>query len=226
MQPERNPERLAKHAQLKGCIIRTTSFLIVLFMPPRIKTILCFGNSLTAGYGLASSQAYPALIQNRITAQRLPYQVINGGVNGDTSARGVSRIDLYLNQPIDVLLLELGINDLARGILPTQTAGNLQVIIDKVRDRNPKCSLVLAGMEISNLMIPKDILAFLSDPLIMAFRNLFGEVASRNNMAYIPFLLKGVAGVPRLNLPDRVHPNAEGHKILAETVWDVLSAVL
>jgi acyl-CoA thioesterase-1 len=195
-------------------------------MPPRIKTILCFGNSLTAGYGLASSQAYPALIQNRITAQRLPYQVINGGVNGDTSARGVSRIDLYLNQPIDVLLLELGINDLARGILPTQTAGNLQVIIDKVRDRNPKCSLVLAGMEISNLMIPKDILAFLSDPLIMAFRNLFGEVASRNNMAYIPFLLKGVAGVPRLNLPDRVHPNAEGHKILAETVWDVLSAVL
>jgi acyl-CoA thioesterase-1 len=195
-------------------------------MPPRTKTILCFGNSLTAGYGLASSQAYPALLQSRINAQRLPYQVINAGVNGDTSARGVSRIDLYLHQPIDVLLLELGINDLPRGVLPSQTERNLQAIIDKVRGKNPRCSLVLAGMEISNLIIPKDILAFLSDPLIIAFRNLFGEVARRNNMAYIPFLLKGVAGVPHLNLYDRVHPNAEGHKILAETVWEVLSAVL
>ena len=195
-------------------------------MPPRTKTILCFGNSLTAGYGLASSQSYPALLQSRINAQRLPYQVVNAGVNGDTSGRGVSRIDLYLGQPIDVLVLELGINDLPRGILPSQTERNLQAIIDKVRDKNPKCSLVLAGMEISNLIIPKDILAFLSDPLIVAFRNLFGEVARRNNMAYIPFLLKGVAGVPHLNLYDRVHPNAEGHKILAETVWEVLSAVL
>ena len=195
-------------------------------MPPRTKTILCFGNSLTAGYGLASSQAYPALLQSRINAQRLPYQVVNAGVNGDTSARGVSRIDLYLSQPINVLLLELGINDLPRGVLPSQTERNLQTIIDKVRDKNPKCSLVLAGMEISNLIIPKDILAFLSDPLIVAFRNLFGELARRNNMAYIPFLLKGVAGVPHLNLYDRVHPNAEGHKILAETVWEVLSAVL
>jgi acyl-CoA thioesterase-1 len=195
-------------------------------MPPRTKTILCFGNSLTAGYGLTSSQAYPALLQSRINAQRLPYQVVNAGVNGDTSSRGVSRIDLYLSQPIDVLVLELGINDLPRGILPSQTERNLQAIIDKVRDKHPKCNLVLAGMEISNLIIPKDILAFLSDPLIVAFRNLFGEVARRNNMAYIPFLLKGVAGVPHLNLYDRVHPNAEGHKILAETVWEVLSAVL
>jgi len=195
-------------------------------MPPRTKTILCFGNSLTAGYGLASSQAYPALLQSRINAQRLPYQVVNAGVNGDTSGRGVSRIDFYLDQTIDVLVLELGINDLPRGILPSQTERNLQAIIDKVRAKNPKCSLVLAGMEISNLIIPKDILAFLSDPLIVAFRNLFGEVARRNNMAYIPFLLKGVAGVPHLNLYDRVHPNAEGHKILAETVWEVLSAVL
>jgi acyl-CoA thioesterase-1 len=195
-------------------------------MPPRTKTILCFGNSLTAGYGLTSSQAYPALLQSRINAQRLPYQVVNAGVNGDTSSRGVSRIDLYLSQPIDVLVLELGINDLPRGILPSQTERNLQAIIDKARDKHPKCNLVLAGMEISNLIIPKDILAFLSDPLIVAFRNLFGEVARRNNMAYIPFLLKGVAGVPHLNLYDRVHPNAEGHKILAETVWEVLSAVL
>lgn len=152
--------------------------------------------------------------------------MINAGVNGDTSSRGVSRIDLYLSQPVDVLVLELGINDLARGILPAQTHRNLQMIIDKVRAQNPKCSLVLAGMEISNLMVPKDLLAYLSDPLITAFRNLFGEVARRNNMAYIPFLLKDVAGVSRLNLPDRVHPNADGHIILAETVWEVLSAVL
>ncbi len=195
-------------------------------MAPRIKNIICFGNSLTAGYGLSSSQAFPALIQQRIQAMNLPYQVINAGINGDTSAKGVQRISNYLRQPIDVFLLELGINDLTRGILPSQTAQNLQTIIDQVREANPKCRMVLAGMEISNLMVPKDLLMFLSDPLITAFRSLFGEVASRNGMAYIPFLLQGVVGVPHLNLGDRVHPNANGHRIIADTVWNVLSAVL
>src|SRR4028118_1780746 len=111
----------------------------IFLMAPRIKNILCFGNSLTAGYGLSSSQAYPALIQQRIHAVRLPYRVINAGVNGDTSARGVQRIENYLHDPIDVLLLELGINDLPRGIAPDQTARNLQRIIDRVREVNPTC---------------------------------------------------------------------------------------
>ncbi|WP_232065258.1 arylesterase [Rhodocytophaga rosea] len=195
-------------------------------MPPRIKTILCFGNSLTAGYGLSSSQAYPALLQQKINAGNLPYQVINAGVNGETSAKGVQRIEQYLHQPIDVFLLELGINDLPRGIFPPQTSANLQQIIDKVRSTHPRCRMVLAGMEIPRSIIPRELSGFIAEPMIAAFHNVFVEIASRNGMAYIPFLLKGVAGNPQLNLYDRIHPNAAGQKILAENVWDVLSAVL
>lgn len=195
-------------------------------MPPVNKTILCFGNSLTAGYGLSSSQAFPALLQQKINVNGLYYQVINAGVNGDTSARGVLRIDHYLSQPIDVLLLELGINDLPRGIFPPQTSANLQQIIDKVRSRNPRCRMVLAGMEIPKHIIPPELAGFIAEPLITAFHDVFVEIASRNGMAYIPFLLKGVAGNPQLNLYDRIHPNAAGQKILAENVWDVLSAIL
>lgn len=193
---------------------------------PRIKNILCFGNSLTAGYGLSSSQAWPALIQQRLHALRMPYHIINGGRNGDTSGGGVLRIEQYLPDPIDVFILELGINDLPRGILPTQTAANLQKIIDRVKETHPKSRMVLAGMEVPSLVIPREISMFLNDPVVAAFRNIFGEIASKNNMAYIPFLLKGVAGIAHLNLIDRIHPNAQGHHILAENVWEVLSAIL
>ncbi|MES2731029.1 MAG: arylesterase [Bacteroidota bacterium] len=193
----------------------------------RIKNILCFGDSLTAGYGLPSSQAYPALIQQRIQVNRFPYLVINAGVNGDTSATGVQRIEDYLAEPIDVLLLELGINDLFRGIYPDQTTQNLQRIINRVREVNPTCRLVVAGMELPS-SITSSFLAstFLSSSLIAAFRHLFEEIASRNGAAYIPFLLKGVAGHPRLNQRDGIHPTAEGQQLIANNVWDVLSAVL
>jgi acyl-CoA thioesterase-1 len=193
---------------------------------PRIKNIVCFGNSLTAGYGLASSQAWPALVQQRINAIRLPYRVINAGRNGDTSGGGVIRIEQYLQEQIDVFILELGINDLPRGIFPTQTADNLQKIITRVKEAHPKSRMVLAGMEIPSLVIPREISIFLNDPVVAAFRNIFGDIARQNNMAYIPFLLKGVAGVSHLNLMDRIHPNAQGHQILAENVWEVLSAIL
>jgi acyl-CoA thioesterase-1 len=196
-------------------------------MPPRIKNILCFGDSLTAGYGLSATQAYPALLQQRIGALRLPYRVINAGVNGDTSTRGVQRIENYLSDPIDVLLLELGINDLPRGITPDQTARNLQHIIDRVREVNPKCRLVVAGMEVPAAMIEPFVAGtFWVGPLIAAFRNLFQEVASRNGAAYIPFLLEGIAGDTRLNQRDGIHPTAEGQQKMATIVWEVLSAVL
>jgi acyl-CoA thioesterase-1 len=196
-------------------------------MAPRIKNILCFGDSLTAGYGLSSSQAYPALLQQRIHTARLPYRVINAGVNGDTSARGVQRIENYLLNPIDVLLLELGINDLPRGIAPDQTARNLQRIIDRIREVNPACRLVLAGMEVPAAMIEPFVSGtFWAGPLIAAFRNLFQEVASRNGAAYIPFLLAGVAGDTRLNQRDGIHPTAAGQQKMAAVVWEVLSAVL
>lgn len=196
-------------------------------MAPRIKNILCLGDSLTAGYGLSSSQAYPALLQQRIDAARLPYRVINAGVNGDTSARGVQRTENYLHDPIDVLLLALGINDLPRGIAPDQTARNLQRIIDRVREVNPACRLVVAGMEVPAAMIEPFVAGtFWAGPLIAAFRNLFQEVASRNGAAYIPFLLAGVAGDTRFNQRDGIHPTAEGQQKMAAVVWEVLSAVL
>lgn len=196
-------------------------------MPPRKKNIVCFGDSLTAGYGLSSSQAYPALLQQKIDASGLPYYVVNAGVNGDTSAKGVLRIENYLDQPIDVLLLALGINDLPRGIAPQQIAQNLQKIIDRVREKNPNSRLVLAGMEIPNMIIPgMDISSFISGTMVSAFRTMYQDLAGRNGMAYIPFLLEGVAGKTHLNLYDRIHPNAEGHKIMVKTVWEVLSAVL
>lgn len=197
------------------------------FMPPRIKNILCFGDSLTAGFGLSSSQAYPALLQLRINALGLPYRILNAGVNGDTSARGLQRIENYLSQPIDVLVLELGVNDLPRDILPTQTAQNLQRIIERVREANPTCRMVLAGMEIPAAMIASFAMGtFWAGPLIASFQQLFQEVAGRNGMAYIPFLLQGVAGNQRLNQRDRIHPTAEGQQIMANTVWEVLSALL
>jgi acyl-CoA thioesterase-1 len=196
-------------------------------MPTRIKNILCFGDSLTAGYGLPSSQAYPALLQLRVNALGFPYRIINAGVNGDTSARGIQRIENYLSQPIDVLVLELGVNDFSRGIFPAQTAQNLQRIIDRVRGANPTCRMVMAGMEIPAAMIEPFATATLwAGPLIASFQKLFQEVASRNGMAYIPFLLEGVAGNQRLNQRDRIHPTAEGQQIMANTVWEVLSALL
>jgi acyl-CoA thioesterase I len=196
-------------------------------MPPRVKNILCFGDSLTAGYGLSSSQAYPALLQLRINALSLPYRAINGGISGDTSASGVQRIEIYLSEPIDVLVLELGINDLLRGIMPNQTAKNLQRIVDRVREKNPLCRLLLAGMEVPTAMIEPFVAnTFWAGPLIASFHDVFQEVASRNGMAYIPFLLHGIAGNPRLNQRDGIHPTAEGQQMIANTIWEVLSALL
>ncbi|MBC7922643.1 MAG: arylesterase, partial [Ferruginibacter sp.] len=181
----------------------------------------------TAGYGLPASQAYPALLQTRINAVGLSYRVINAGMNADTSAKGVQRIEQYLDQPVDVLLLELGVNDLPRGILPEQTARNLQRIIDRVREVNPGCRLVVAGMEIPAAMVAPFVSGTLwAGPLMAAFRNLFQEVAGRNGAAYVPFLLQGVAGNAQLNQRDGIHPTAEGQQRLAHTVWEVLSALL
>lgn len=196
-------------------------------MPPRIKDILCFGDSLTAGYGLSSSQAYPALLQNRISALGLPYRVINAGMNADTSAKGVQRIEQHLDHPVAVLLLELGINDLPRGILPEQITRNLQRIIDRVREVNPTCRLVVVGMEVPAAMIEPFVSGtFWAGPLIASFRSLFQELAGRNGAAYIPFLLQGVAGNAQLNQRDGIHPTAEGQQRMAQTVWEVLSALL
>lgn len=186
--------------------------------PQRMKTILFFGNSLTAGYGLSPSEAYPALIQERIDSLNLPYRVINAGLSGETSAGGRNRVDWVLRQQqIDVFVLELGANDGLRGIPPPETKKNLQAIIDKVQEKYPDAEIVLAGMEIPPSMGGK---------YAGQFRVVFRELAKENDIHFIPFLLEDVAGIRTLNLPDGVHPTAEGHKIMTETVWEVLKDVI
>ena len=181
-------------------------------------TILFFGNSLTAGYGLEEpTLAFPGLIQKRIDSLGLPYSIVNAGVSGETTASGRGRIGWVLRQPVSVFVLELGANDGQRGIPLQETRNNLQAIIDTVRASNPDVRILLAGME-----SPPNMGKTFTD----GFRKIFPEVAKRNGVALIPFLLEGVAGEPSLNQSDGIHPTAEGHRILMENTWAVLKDLL
>ncbi|NQY32504.1 MAG: arylesterase [Coraliomargarita sp.] len=181
------------------------------------RQILFFGDSLTAGYGLDPSQAYPALIQQRIETEGLDAKVNVGAVSGDTSAGGLRRIDWMLRRPVDVFILALGANDGLRGVNVADTEKNLQAILQKVVATNPDVTLVIAGMRLPPSM---------GTEYTEQFAALFPRLATENDAALIPFLLEGVGGVPELNLPDRIHPNVEGQAILAKTVWDVLRPLL
>ena len=177
------------------------------------KSILFFGNSLTAGYGIEPTQAFPALIQQRLDSLGLPYRVVNAGLSGETSAGGKSRIDWLLRQKVDIFVLELGGNDGLRGIATQETRRNLQAIIDQVQAKYPVAKIILAGMQ-----IPPN----LGQQYATEFRGIYRVLAEKNRAVLIPFLLEGVGGIPRLNLPDGIHPTPEGHRILAENVWKVL----
>ncbi|HET7115906.1 MAG TPA: arylesterase [Hanamia sp.] len=177
------------------------------------KTILFFGNSLTAGYGVDPSEAYPALIQDKIDSLHLNYKVINAGVSGETTSDGDSRIDWILKQPVDIFVLELGGNDGLRGIPLSVTEKNLQLIIDKVKAKYPEVKIILEGIQIPPNM---------GADYTTQFRKIYPRLASENKIELIPFLLKGVGGDPKLNQRDGIHPTAEGHKIVAENVWEVL----
>lgn len=184
-----------------------------------MKNILFFGDSLTAGYGLgdASSQSFPALIGEKIRDAGLSYQVINAGLSGDTTSGGLSRLGYWLAQPVDIFVLELGINDIRRGISPATIETNLQAIINQVKARYPAVKIVLLGMEIP---------VFLGGNIAVQFNGMYKRLAAANQINYLPFLLKGVAGQKHLNLSDRVHPSAAGYKIVAELVWPVVKEVL
>ncbi len=177
------------------------------------KTIIFFGNSLTAGMGLDPNEAFPALIQKKLDSLQLDYKVINAGLSGETTASGKNRLNWVLNQKVDVFVLELGANDGLRGIPLTETRNNLQSIIDIVLQKNPGTEIVLAGMQIPPNM---------GKAYTTEFRNIFPELAEKNNAALIPFLLKDVAGVPALNQEDGIHPTTEGQKIVANNVWETL----
>jgi acyl-CoA thioesterase-1 len=182
------------------------------------KTILIFGDSLTAGYGLEDvNDAFPAIIQTKVDSLSLDYTIINSGVSGETTAGGKSRIDWVLNQPIDVFILELGANDGLRGIPLTETRENLQAIIDAVLAKNPATKIILAGMQLPPNMGPE---------YITEFRTIFPDLANKNDLYLIPFLLKDVGGIAELNQADGIHPTVEGHKVLAKNVWTVLEPII
>lgn len=181
------------------------------------KSILVFGNSLTAGLGVEPDEAFPALIGNKIDSLNLPYEVINAGLSGETTAAGKERINWLIKQKVDVFILELGANDGLRGIPITETRKNLQSIIDQVKAKYPDAKLVMTGMEVPPNMGSK----YASE-----FRVIFPDLAKKNNMALVPFLLEKVGGVPELNQSDGIHPTPEGHKILAENVWVILKDLL
>ena len=182
-----------------------------------LKTIVVLGDSIAAGYGVQPSEAYPALLQDKIRAAGWNFTVVNAGVSGDTSADGLNRINWLLKRKIDVLILELGGNDGLRGVPAATTETNLQTIIDRVKQKYPGAQIVIAGMQ----MPPN-----LGEQYRTAFKNVFPALAVRNHAALVPFLLEGVGGRPELNQPDHVHPTAAGHRIVAENVWKVLRPVL
>jgi acyl-CoA thioesterase-1 len=182
------------------------------------KTLLFFGDSLTAGYGLEDpNEAFPKLIAQRVDSLDLPYNVIAAGLSGETTAGGKTRVDWILKQKVDVFVLELGANDGLRGIKPTETSKNLQFIIDQVKAKYPDCKIVLTGM----MMPPSMGIQYAQD-----FKAVFPALADRNKLYFVPFLLEGVGGISRLNQGDGLHPTAAGHRILAENVWATLKDVL
>jgi acyl-CoA thioesterase-1 len=182
-----------------------------------VQNILFFGTSLTAGYGLDLGEGYPELIQHKLDSLKLPYKAINGGLSGETSAAGKARIDWLLKQPVSIFVLELGANDGLRGVPVKETTANLQAIIDKVTAKYPKAKLMMTGMEVPPNMGDK----YASD-----FRNMFKTLAQKNQMTFLPFLLEGVAGIPKLNQNDGIHPTAAGQIIVAENVWSKLQPLL
>ncbi|WP_295796317.1 arylesterase [Mucilaginibacter sp.] len=184
-----------------------------------MQNILFFGDSLTAGYGLANAAAesFPAIIGQKITAAGLGYRVVNAGLSGDTSAGGLQRIDYWLNQPVSVFVLELGINDVIRGMAPLTTKNNLQTIIDKVKAKYPNAKMAIMGMQMP---------VFLHSPVAGQFMQIFTTLAAANNISLVPFFLDGVAGVRNLNLPDKLHPNVDGYKVIADNVWPVIQKLL
>jgi len=180
-----------------------------------MKNALFFGDSLTAGYGLTSpsTESFPALILQKITSTGLNYRVTNAGLSGDTTVGGLQRIDYWTSKPVDVFVLELGINDIIRGISPQTTGANLQLLINLVKQKYPGVKMALMGMRVP---------PFMPIPFAAQFVDIYPKLATKNQMTFVPFFLEGVAGIANLNLPDKLHPSAAGYKVIADRVWPVI----
>jgi acyl-CoA thioesterase I len=179
------------------------------------RVIVALGDSLTAGFGVAPEEAWPALIETRLKREGYPYRVVNAGVSGDTTAGGLRRVDWVLRNRPDVAVVALGANDGLRGLGTDAMEANLRGIVERLRAGGAR--VLVAGME-----VPPNYGAAYA----RAFRGVFPDVARRTGAALMPFLLDGVAADPRLNLSDGIHPNAAGHRAIAEHVWPYLIALL
>ena len=187
--------------------------------PSNVITIVALGDSLTAGFGLSRKQAWPALVAEKMRSAGYEFEVVNAGSSGDTTSGGLQRLPAILraHAKIDIFILELGINDAFRGVSIEQIRSNLQAIMDEVRARHPKASIVLAGMQLPD---------YASDDYVGAFGGIFAPLAEKNRVTLIPFFLAGVGGNAELNQWDHVHPNAAGQRVLAENVWQVVQPLL
>jgi acyl-CoA thioesterase I len=200
-----------------GGIALVLGLLAGLALPARgnERVVVAFGDSLTAGFGVAVDEAWPAFVEARLRREGYPYRVVNAGVSGDTTAGGLRRVDWVLRSRPEVAVLALGANDGLRGLATDAMESNLVAIVERLRAGGAR--VLVAGME-----VPPNYGAAYT----RAFRGVFPDVARRTRSALMPFLLDGVAADPRLNLADGIHPNAAGHRAIAEHVWPHLVALL
>ena len=194
-------------------------FSLVGIVQPNVapKVILFYGDSLTAGYGLSPEEAFPAQVEKKLNKNEKKVRVVNAGLSGETTAGGLTRLDWVIRQHIDIFVLELGANDGLRGLPLEQTQKNLQQIIDRVKAKFPDIKIVVAGMMVPPNMGPE---------YTTNFKKIFPDIAKKNNATLIPFLLQDVAGNEKLNIEDGIHPNPEGHKIVADNVVKAIEPLL
>lgn len=179
--------------------------------------VLVLGDSITAGYGLKKEEAYPALIEKRALAEGHNVKVVNAGLSGDTTSGGVRRIAVLARRPIDILVIALGGNDGLRGIAPDVSQKNLEQIIDRARKAQPQVKILLIGMQMPENM---------GAEYTQAFQKMFSGVGANKKVEVLPFLLEGVATNKNLNLPDGIHPNAQGQAIVAAHVYKTLELMM
>ena len=202
----------------RGAVIALTLGLVAALVPRAQgaeRVVVAFGDSLTAGLGVAAEEAWPALIEARLRREGYQYRVVNAGVSGDTTAGGLRRVDWVLRNRPQVAVVALGANDGLRGLDTDAMERNLLAIVERLRASGAR--VLVVGMR-----VPTNY----GDAYTQAFRDVFPDVAKRTGSALMPFLLDGVAADPRLNLPDGIHPNAAGHRVIAEHVWPHLVALL
>ena len=183
----------------------------------RKPVVVFFGTSLTAGYGLDPEQAFPSLIAKKAQSEGLPITAVNAGLSGETTAGAARRIDWVLRTPADLIVIEGGANDALRGLAPDAARANLERVIAAVRQKQPQAGIVLIQMEAPPNFGPA---------YTRSFRSIYTDIAKKQGIPLLPFLLDGVAGIPRLNQPDGLHPNVAGERIVADNLWRALKPLV